>query len=145
MDSAKKARLTRTAAGTMAATRVAIGLTAVARPGQLAGNWLGKENGSARLPSVQILGRASGGRDLTLGLGALSALTGPGTKAVPWLAAGGVVDAVDGMATVLMWRRLPPVGRWVFAAAAGGTAVISAMICAGLSSTGGERTRHGPG
>lgn len=115
----------------MAGARTVIGLVAVCQPGRLAQGWLGPASGSGELPSVRILGRASGGRDLVLGVGALVALLGY-DESRWWIAAGGVVDALDGAATAVAWSDLPPGSRGHFLAAAAGTAVASGVICAGL-------------
>ncbi|MFE0020331.1 DUF4267 domain-containing protein [Amycolatopsis sp. NPDC059021] len=124
--------LARGSAVAMAAARVAIGFLAVTRPDRLAGSWLGAESGSRKHTSVRVLGRASGGRDLMLGLGALGATVAGNRSAGWWLAAGGVVDAVDGVATLAAWRDLPAESRAKFVIAAFGTAVATAAICAGL-------------
>lgn len=131
-------RLARYSAVSMAATRIAIGLLAVTEPHRLARSWLGATGGDRKLTSVRVLGRASGGRDLTLGLGALAAIGTGGRHAVWWLAAGGLVDAVDGAATLGAWRDLPRESRTKFAVAAFGTAALSALICRGLADRGGR-------
>lgn len=136
MRNSTKTRLARGSAAAMSLTRVAIGLGAVARPGNLARTWLGADGGSPSLSSVRVLGRASAGRDLMLGAGGLAALARRDAHAADWLAAGGVVDAVDGASTVLAWEDLPVRTRGVFVAAAAGTAVLSAAIWAGLAAFG---------
>lgn len=136
MRNSTMARLARGSAAAMSLTRVAIGLGAVLRPGNLARSWLGEQGGSRSLPAVRVLGRASAGRDMVLGTGGLAALARKDTSAGPWLAAGGVVDAVDGVSTVLAWAELPQRSRGVFVAAAAGTAVLSAAIYAGLVAAG---------
>jgi hypothetical protein len=117
-------RVARGLATAMAVARVAIGTSTVLNPRRLAETWTGDGDGTV----VPIFGRATGGRDLLLGVGALLDLS-RGRSGTSWLAAGGVADAIDGGATVLMWRRLPSRNRWLFALAAGGTAVASAAIC----------------
>src|SRR6516162_3676189 len=67
----------RRGATAVAAARVAIGVLALARPGVPSRPWVGvgagADEGEAGL-AVRVLGRALGGRDLSLGLGALAAL-----------------------------------------------------------------------
>ena len=48
-----------------------------------------------------------GGRDLALGVGALRALRISDDEARPWVALGGMADAVDALATVLAFRPCP--------------------------------------
>ena len=68
----------RRGATAVAAARVAIGVLALARPGVPSRPWVGvgagTGDGTAGL-AARVLGRALGGRDLGLGLGALVALT----------------------------------------------------------------------
>ena len=68
----------RRGATAVAAARVAIGVLALARPGVPSRPWVGvgagADEGTAGL-AARVLGRALGGRDLGLGLGALVALT----------------------------------------------------------------------
>jgi methylglutaconyl-CoA hydratase len=61
----------RTLAALISLGRFLIGATFVARPKLLEEAWIGRQ---ARLPGAQVLGRAVGARDLTLGLGGLQAL-----------------------------------------------------------------------
>ena len=71
------ALLLRRGAVTVAAGRVALGLTALAWPAVPARPWVGA---SADDLAARVFGRALGARDLALGLGALAALQGPGAK-----------------------------------------------------------------
>lgn len=64
----------------------------------------------ARLPANQALSRAMGGRDLSLGLGAVLAMRHD-APARGWIEAGALADAADVLATVLAWRELPRWGR----------------------------------
>lgn len=48
------------------------------------------------------------------------------------MAAGGLADAVDALATVLSFRRLPRAGRWMVLAAAGGAAAVAAVSAPSL-------------
>src|SRR5947208_17161812 len=89
------AALLRRGAVTVAAGRVALGLTALAWPAVPARPWVGA---SADDLAARVFGRALGARDLALGLGArdlalglgaLAALQGPGAEpgsAAAWVA-----------------------------------------------------------
>jgi hypothetical protein len=118
--------LLRRGAVTVAAGRVALGLTALAWPAIPARPWVGA---SADDLAARVFGRALGGRDLALGLGALAALARsdaePGPAAA-WLAAGALSDALDVAASLASWRDLPRVTRWLVAASAGGAALTGA-------------------
>lgn len=136
--------LTRGGAAAMSGARVLIGSGAVRRPAGLAQSWLGEGAGAPELSSVRVLGRASGGRDFVLGLGGLWTSLRPGPGVGGWIAAGGVVDAIDGVSTALDWDQLPAKRRVFFAVAAGGTAVLSFLICAGLAGSESEATESSP-
>jgi hypothetical protein len=118
--------LLRRGAVTVAAGRVALGLTALAWPAVPARPWVGA---SADELAAQVFGRALGGRDVALGLGALAALQRPdeepGSAAV-WVAAGALSDALDVAASLASWRDLPRFTRWLVAASAGGAALTGA-------------------
>jgi hypothetical protein len=87
--------------------------------------WVGA---SRRDPSVRLLARALGGRDLALGLGALLALRSNGPVR-EWVDAGGFADVGDVVVTLAAFTTLPRWGRWfVLAAASGG------VVTAGLAS-----------
>jgi hypothetical protein len=120
----------------VAAARAALGVTALAWPAVPARPWVG---GAADGVAARVLGRALGGRDLALGLGALRALTRPGEPgaAAAWVAAGALSDAFDVAATLASWRDLPRTGRWLVAASAGGAALAGTAAAAAL--------RAGPG
>ena len=118
--------LLRRGAVTVAAGRVAVGLTALAWPSVLARPWVGA---SADDLAARVFGRALGGRDVALGLGALAALQRPGAEpgsAAAWVAAGALSDALDVAASLASWRELPRMTRWLVAASAGGAAVTGA-------------------
>lgn len=133
--------LLRRGATAMAAARVAIGVTALAWPGVPSRPWVGTGTGSTGagdaggdLPS-RVFGRALGGRDLALGLGALAAIrqaksgTGaPGERgpASAWVAAGALSDALDVAASLAAWRDLPRVTRWLVVGSAAGAALAGA-------------------
>ena len=130
----------RTGATAIAAARTAIGVVAVAAPTLVTRPWLGPDRG----PAVRVLGRALGGRDIALGLGALAALRQPPAGPPPaghpglWIGVGALADATDVLATVAAWKELPPVSRWLVATSAGGAAVAGAAV-AGWLLTGAAR------
>ncbi len=116
--------LLRQAATAVAAARIGLGVAALARPSVPARPWVGS---SADELGAQVFGRALGGRDLALGLGALAAARqSPSAPraAAAWYAAGALSDALDTAVTVAAWGRLPRVTRWLVAASAGGAAVV---------------------
>jgi hypothetical protein len=80
---------------------------------------------------ARVLGRALGGRDLALGLGAAVSLA-RGSAQPSWVAAGALADLVDASVTVARFARLPDRGRWVVLASAGGAAVLGLAALAGL-------------
>lgn len=89
--------------------------------------WIGPE---ASLPAVKVLGRAMGGRDLALGLGALVA-SSRGAPTAGWIRAGGLADAADLVATVAGFGRLPRRRRWIMAVVTAGAAA-TAVALSGL-------------
>jgi hypothetical protein len=122
-----------------AAARVAIGVLALARPGVPSRPWVGvgagAEEGTAGL-AARVLGRALGGRDLSLGLGALAALTQEdGESSSAWVAAGALCDALDVAATLASWRELPRVTRWFVLTSAGGASLVGAAGAVALRAT----------
>ncbi|HTQ88216.1 MAG TPA: hypothetical protein VMK84_01860 [Streptosporangiaceae bacterium] len=118
--------LMRRGALTVAAGRVALGLTALAWPAVPARPWVGA---AADDLAARVFGRALGARVVALGLGALAALRRPDAEAGPaasWVAAGALSDALDVAASLASWRDLPRVTRWLVAASAGGAALTGA-------------------
>jgi len=109
--------------------RVGIGVTALAAPTLMTRPWVGD---AAEDPSVRLLARTMGGRDLALGAGALRALAGTTPEARPWVALGGLADAVDAVVTLMAFRTLPRLGRWGILASTVGAAAISLGVAASL-------------
>ncbi len=110
----------------VAAGRVALGLVALARPAVPSRPWVGA--GSDDL-TARVFGRALGGRDLALGLGALSALARADAEpaaASAWVAAGALSDSLDVAASLAAWSELPRIGRLLVAASAAGAALAGA-------------------
>ena len=113
----------------LALARTALGVAALAWPSLIARPWVGQVSG----PAARVLGRALGGRDIALGLGALAALAeippgragssaGARSGAAAWVGAGVLADSLDVLGTAAAWDELPPAGRWLVAATAGGAA-----------------------
>jgi hypothetical protein len=132
----------RQAAIALAAARTAMGVTALAAPSRIWRPWVG----DARGVPARVLGRASGGRDLALGLGGLAALravpptdsaAGPSAGAAArtaglWVGLAAVADSLDLVITVAAWDELPALGRWLIAASAGAAAVVGAAASRSL-------------
>ncbi len=121
----------------VAAARTALGVAALISPSLVARPWIGAAGGAP----ARVLGRALGGRDLALGLGALAALQqAPGVPAAAgpgaWVGAGALSDSLDVLATATAWDELPAVGRWLVAMSAGGAAVAGAAAAWSLLSGG---------
>jgi hypothetical protein len=117
----------------VAAGRTALGVAALVMPQLIARPWVGSTSG----PAARVLGRALGGRDLALGLGALAALRRmPGTagRAGAWVGVGALADSLDLLATALCWDQLPSAGRWLVASSAGGAALAGAAGAVSLLS-----------
>jgi len=108
--------------------RFLFGVAFIAEPRIMDRAWIGKQ---ARVPGAQVLARAVGARDLTLGLGGLQAAARNDGSAQPWLAAAAVCDAVDFGATWAAGRRIPRQARTGVLAIAGVSSLLSAVAAAG--------------
>jgi hypothetical protein len=108
-----------------ALARCLVGGTALTIPVLPLAPWVGQ---ARRDPSVRLLARALGGRDLALGLGALLALCS-NRPVREWVNAGGLADVGDVVVTLAAFNTLPRRGRWVVLAAACG-----GVVTAGLAS-----------
>lgn len=115
-------------AGVISLGRFVIGIAFIARPKIMDQAWIGKQ---ARLPGPQLLARAVGARDLTLGAGGLQAVIRNDGSAQQWLAAAAVADAVDFAATHSAGRAIPRSSRASVMAIAAGAAVLSAIAALG--------------
>ena len=113
--------------------RVGIGTGAIVAPTLMARPWIGAGAGD---PGSRLLARAMGGRDLALGFGALRALGVSDAEARPWVALGGMADAVDAVATLLAFGTLPRRTRWGILAVTVGAAVASTRVAEALDATG---------
>ena len=109
----------RTYARWLSYARIALGVTAVVAPTLPARPWVGAD---ADRPSVKLLARALGARDLALGIGAVLAMNHDGPVR-GWIEGGGFADAGDLLATVLHFRSLPRRERWGLLAITGGAAL----------------------
>jgi hypothetical protein len=146
-ETAMNAAWIRRGATALAAARTALGVVALTSPQLAARPWVGAV---AEGTPGRLLARALGGRDLALGLGALAALqrlplagtSQSGSEAGLWVGMGAMADSVDLLATAIAWRQLPPVGRWLVAASAGGAAVAGAAAAWTLIAPSGEARRE---
>jgi hypothetical protein len=92
--------------------RVIAGSLYLVFPRTLVWAWVGTDE-----RRVNALGRAVGARDLALGLGALFALR-RNVPARGWFEAALLSDVADAVATLLVFRTLPRLRRWLILAAA---------------------------
>ena len=123
--------LIRRGATAVAAGRVAVGLTALARPSLPSRPWVGATPDDL---TARVFGRALGARDLALGLGALAALRSrDGEEASAWVAAGALADALDVAASAMSWRDLPRLSRWLVVASAGAASCVGVVAAAYLA------------
>jgi hypothetical protein len=120
-------------AGFISFGRLLFGIAFIAEPKLMERAWIGKQ---ARLPGAQLLARAVGARDLTLGLGGLQALRRNDGSARPWLAAAAVCDAVDFGATWTAGRGIPREARSGVLAMAGVSSLLSAIAALGTGRSG---------
>ena len=104
-------------------------MAALVAPRWPAAPWVGRAE-SAR-PSVKLLARALGGRDIALGLGPVLAMRHE-SPARGWMEAGGLADAADLVGTLVAWRSLPHRTRPAMLAVIAGSLVASRVIAAGL-------------
>jgi len=124
-----EATMLRHTARAVAWGRVAIGGTALVAPPVVTRPWVGP---SADTTPAKLLARTLGGRDLALGIGTLRALSRSDEEARPWVALGGVSDAVDALATVVAFASLPRRTRWLMLGTCVGAALVSIRAASGL-------------
>jgi hypothetical protein len=137
-DQVNTAEWLRRGATALAAGRMGLGVIALARPAAVARPWTGS---SGESQAGRVLGRATGARDLALGVGTLGALRRPGgpeadQAAAVWVGLSGLCDGFDLLITASSWRSLPTGGRWLVALAAGGSAALSLAAAASLRDPG---------
>ena len=94
--------LVRTGGRALAASRIALGVSALVSPRLAATPWVGW---SSTDPAGAVLGRAAGARDIALGAGALLAARQGARAERTWVALAAVCDVVDAATTVAHWRR----------------------------------------
>src|SRR5829696_75802 len=126
-------------AGLISLGRVIFGVAFIAEPKLMERAWFGRQ---ARLPGAQLLARAVGARDLSLGVGGLQAVTRNDGSARPWLAAAAACDAVDFGATWTAGRGIPRQARSSVLAIAGVSSVLSAIAAVGLGRSGHAEARR---
>lgn len=104
--------------------RVALGLGLLVAPERIARSWVGPLGSE---PSVAVLARAVGARDVVLGAGAAAALLSGDGSARGWLLAQAASDSGDLVATLLARDALPTLGVRATAALAGGSAAVTGL------------------
>lgn len=134
-DQVNTAEWLRRGATALAVGRMGLGVVALTSPATVGRPWAGTSGDSQ---AGRVLGRATGGRDLALGLGTLAALRRPAgpeadRAAAAWVGLSGLCDGIDLLITVGSWRRLPARERWLVAVAAGGAAATSLAAAAGIT------------
>ena len=107
--------------------RAGFGVGLLARPERLTEAWIG---GDAHRAGTQVAVRGLGGRDLVLGIGAL---TSEGRDRQRWVAAGITGDLVDLTATLAAGDRVPLRGRILVGLLAGAGIALGLRALAGLS------------
>lgn len=98
---------------------MALGVVALTFPEAPGKPWVGSAAGST---GGHVLARALGGRDLVLGLGALTS-----REPARWALAGAGADALDAAITLGSFPRLPRWGRWLVLGSAGGAAIAGGL------------------
>jgi len=137
-DQVNMAEWLRRGATALAAGRMGLGVVALASPAAVTRPWAGPSGASQ---AGLVLGRATGARDLALGVGTLAALRRPGgaeadQTAAVWVGLSGLCDGFDLLITASSWRTLPAGGRWLVALAAGGSAALSLAAAASIRGSG---------
>lgn len=95
----------RTAAGWLAAIRIAVGLGLLGAPERTAAGWLGRRVATA--PGGRIAVQGIGIRDVAAGAGVLAALAADADDAelARWVAASVLADGVDAVSVLVSSRR----------------------------------------
>ena len=112
----------------VAAARILFGVAFIAVPGLTGRVWIGRD---AERPGVKLLTQAIGARDLTMGLGALLAMSA-GRPARGWFEAISITDALDFACGLLAGDRIPPASRAAVLVLAGGSAAQAAYAASGV-------------
>ena len=108
--------------------RVAIGAGFLAYPPLSMRSWIGRD---ARRPGAVLLARALGARDLVIGVGTLASLADREALAA-WLRGALAADATDLALTLAGGDAVPPRGRILVSAIAGGGVALGAAALATL-------------
>ncbi|HWH45416.1 MAG TPA: hypothetical protein VNT32_11855 [Thermoleophilaceae bacterium] len=111
-----------------AAGRIVIGLGFMLAPGRVGAAWIGKR---AADRGTQIFVRATGARDVALGIGTLWALGRPGSLK-PWLYGAAIADLTDAAATLAAGDAIPEAARNSAVAVAGSAAAGDVVLAARL-------------
>ncbi len=113
----------------LALGRLAIGAALVAAPrSQVGSGWVGED---AQRPTVSVMMRGLGARDMALALGTLGALRNGGALK-PWLIGASLADATDLAATLGAGKAIPAQGRVAIVALAGMALVQQLALSRGL-------------
>ena len=105
--------------------RIGLGVTALVAPRLPSSPWVG--GADAERPSVKLMARGLGARDIALGLGPVLA-DRHGTALRGWMEAGGLADAGDLAGTLLAWPSLPRRSRLVMCGVIAGSMVLSRVL-----------------
>jgi hypothetical protein len=121
----------RTLAAALSLSRVAFGLSYLARPQGARESWIGR---AAKKPGTQVIVRAQGARDVALGAGAIRALVrGEVPEMRAWVVAQAGCDLVDLIATWSARDALPRRRARMAMAVAGVSTVVAGGAAAGLT------------
>ena len=112
----------------VAATRIGLGVTAIAAPTVVGRPWIGPD---AYTPGGHVLARALGGRDVALGLGPVLACRHR-RPLRSWVEVAVLADLVDVGVTLVSFARLPTRSRWLVLASAVGAAGAGALAARSL-------------
>ncbi len=115
----------------LAVGRLAIGAALIAAPrSQVGAGWVGDD---AQRPTVSVLLRAVGARDVALAVGQLKAHRS-GSPLKPWLVGAAFADATDLVSTLAAGKAIPAQSRAALAALAGLGLVQQLALARGLDS-----------
>jgi hypothetical protein len=120
-----------TLAAALSLSRVAFGLSFLARPGAARGSWVGR---AAKQPGTQVVIRAQGARDVALGAGAIRALArGDVPEMRAWITAQAGCDLVDLVTTWSARDALPKRRARMAMVVAGASTVVGGAAAAGAT------------
>lgn len=116
-----------------AGARLGVGLLMILAPRALMRRLFGVEGASAG-----VVGRMLGVRDALLGAGALAAGDEDPARLRAWLTYGAIADAVDALAHLIAYRRLPRRVRFVSLVSAASGAATGAYLASRLEDASGR-------